>query len=72
MTPSLGDVGMAHGDIDGFLRQIGETHGVKLGELAGPMRYAVTGRAASASLFELLSALPWDVVEPRLKKLETL
>ncbi len=69
-TPSLHDVGMAHGDIDGFLRQLGETHGVKLGELAGPMRYAVTGRAASASLFELMSTLPWDVIESRLKKLE--
>lgn len=69
-TPSLGDLGMAHGDVDGFLRQLSEVHGVKLGELAGPMRVAVTGRAASASLFELMTALPWDVIEPRLKKLE--
>ncbi len=69
-VPALTDVGMGHNDLDGFFRQICETHGVKLGDLMAPMRVALTGRTASASIFDLVSALPWDVVEPRLKKLE--
>lgn len=71
-SPSLGDAGITHTDVDAYLRQVGEQHGVKLGDLVQPMRLAVTGRMVSASLFELLPILPWDVVEPRLRKIETL
>jgi glutamyl-tRNA synthetase len=69
---SLGDIGMSHTEIDAFLRQVSEQHGVKLGDLAQPIRLVVTGRLVSAGLFELLSLMPWDVVEARLKKIETL
>lgn len=70
--PSLNDIGITHSDIDALLRQIGEQHGVKLGDLTQPMRLTVTGRLVSAGLFELLSVLPWDVLEARLKKIEGL
>jgi glutamyl-tRNA synthetase len=70
--PSLADAGMTPSDIDGFLRQVSEQHGVKLGDLAQPMRLAVTGRMVSAGLFEVLSVLPWDVVSARLGKVATL
>ncbi len=66
--PSLGDIGMGHTEIDAFLRQVCETRGIKLGDLAQPMRLAVTGRIVSAGLFEVLATLPFDVVEPRLRK----
>jgi glutamyl-tRNA synthetase len=69
-SPSLGTLGMSHTDIDAFLRQVGEQHGVKLGDLTQPMRLAVTGRMVSAGLFELLEFLPWDLVEARLRKVE--
>jgi glutamyl-tRNA synthetase len=69
--PSLLDQGMSHVEVDAFLRQVGEQHGVKLGDLAQPIRLAVTGRLVSAGLFELLSILPWDVVRARLRKIET-
>ncbi len=71
-VPSLGDVGIHHQEVDAFLRQVGEKFGVKLGDLAQPMRLTVTGRMVSAGLFELLALMPWDVVEPRLRKIETL
>ena len=71
-SASLQDVGVTHTEVDALLRQIGEQHGVKLGDLAQPIRLTVTGRLVSAGLFELLSLLPWDVVEPRLRKVETL
>ena len=71
-SPALIDLGMDHEQIDAWLRQVGTVHGVKLGDLAQPMRLTVTGRLVSAGLFELLSVLPWDVVEPRLRKVESL
>jgi glutamyl-tRNA synthetase len=71
-SPSLGDLGLHATDIDAFLREVGERHGVKLGDLAQPMRLAVTGRLVSAGLFELLVALPWDVVKSRLDKVAAL
>jgi glutamyl-tRNA synthetase len=69
---SLADAGIGHTDVDAILRQVSEQHGVKLGDLAQPVRLTVTGRLVSAGLFELISILPWDVVQPRLKKVETL
>ena len=71
-TPTLHDLGMSAPDIDQYLRALGERHGVKLGDLAQPMRLCVTGRLVSAGLFELLTLLPWDVVGPRLQKVESL
>ncbi len=70
--PSLRDQGMGHTDVDTYLRQVASTHGIKLGDFAQPIRLVLTGRMASAGLFELLSILPWDTVEARLKKIETL
>ncbi|MBC7690735.1 MAG: glutamate--tRNA ligase [Methylotenera sp.] len=69
---SLGDIGMSHADIDAYLRQICEQKTLKLGDLASPMRLAVSGRAASAGLFDLMAVLPWTVVEARLRKVDTL
>jgi len=71
-SPNLGSLGMDHTGVDQFLRQICEQHGVKLGDLTQPMRLTVTGRSVSAGLFDLLPVLPWDVVEPRLRKVATL
>lgn len=70
--PSLGDAGMHHAEVDAYLKQVSEQFGVKLGDLAQPLRLAVTGRLVSAGLFELLAVLPWDGVEPRLKKVALL
>jgi glutamyl-tRNA synthetase len=67
-SPSLGDAGMSHEDIDAFIRQMATEHGLKLGDLAPPMRLTVTGRMVSAGLFDLMAVLPWDVVEPRLRQ----
>ncbi len=71
-SPSLADLGMSHTDVDAFLRQISEQHGVKLGDLTQPMRLVVTGRMVSAGLFDLMALLPWDVVAARLKRVDIL
>jgi glutamyl-tRNA synthetase len=71
-SPSLGDAGMTHEEVDQCLRAEGEKVGVKLGDLAQPMRLAVTGRMVSAGLFELIPLLPWDLVAARLRQVEKL
>ena len=71
-APSLGDAGLNTTEIDTLLRQVGEQHGVKLGDLAQPMRLTVTGRMVSAGLFDVMTLLPWDVLEARLQKIEQL
>ncbi|MGK5088054.1 glutamate--tRNA ligase [Bdellovibrionota bacterium FG-2] len=70
--PTLSDIGMGHAEIEQFLRQLCDQHGVKLGDLTGPMRLTLTGRSVSAGLFELLGVLPWDVVQARLRNVESL
>ena len=70
-SASLEAAGLGATDIDALLRQIGDQHGVKLGDLAQPMRLAMTGALVSAGLFELLSLLPWKLVEARLRSIET-
>jgi glutamyl-tRNA synthetase len=70
--PSLSDIGVDHTAVDAFLRVIGEQHSVKLGDLAQPMRLLVTGRMVSASLFDVMAVLPWDVVQSRLEKAQSL
>lgn len=71
-SPALEDLGMGHTEIDAYLRQISEQRGLKLGDLVQPMRFVVTGRLVSASLFELMAILPWDLMEARLKKVAEL
>lgn len=71
-APSLGDLGISHVEVDAALRQWSEKYGIKLGELAEPMRLCVTGRLVSAGLFEVLPLLPWDVVAPRLEQAASL
>jgi glutamyl-tRNA synthetase len=61
---------MTPADIDAYFRQLGVEHGLKLGDLAQPVRLAVTGRLVSAGLFEVLSLLPWPTVEARLRRIQ--
>ena len=37
-SATLGQSGMGHAEVDAFLRQVGDKHGVKLGDLTQPMR----------------------------------
>jgi glutamyl-tRNA synthetase len=69
---NLSVIGMNHEAVDAYLRQIGEQHGVKLGDLTQPMRLLVTGRMVSAGLFDLMAILPWEQVEARLRRVAEL
>jgi glutamyl-tRNA synthetase len=51
----LGD--WTHGEIEEATRAYGEKAGIKLGKAAQPLRAALTGRAASPGIFEVMEAL---------------
>lgn len=69
----LRDRGVGHADVDQALRSLGEKHGVKLGDLTGPARLCVTGKAVSgAGLFDLIPILPWKDVRARLAQAASL
>ena len=68
-SPALEDASVGHAEIDALLKRVSEKHAVKLGDLMQPVRLCMTGRLVSgAGLFDLLYLMPWDVLEPRLKK----
>jgi glutamyl-tRNA synthetase len=46
-----------HGVLEQCIRQVAETEGVKLGKLAQPLRAALTGRATSPGIFDVLVLL---------------
>ena len=68
---ALSDAGLTHTDVDGVLRQICEKNSLKLGDLAQPMRLAVTGKLVSPGLFDLMEVLPWRILEERLVKVQS-
>lgn len=44
-------------DLEQGLREVAEIHGLKLGKLAQPLRVALTGRAVSPSVFDIMEVL---------------
>jgi glutamyl-tRNA synthetase len=49
-----------HDDIDAAVREVAETNGLKLGKLAQPLRAALTGKATSPGIFDVLVLLGKD------------
>jgi glutamyl-tRNA synthetase len=47
----------SHGDIEAAARAYAETAGIKLGKAAQPLRAAITGRAVSPGIFEVMEVL---------------
>ena len=65
-SPTLAIAGLDHAEIEGIIKSVCETSGVKLGDLMQPARLFVTGRMNSVSMFELLPLMPWPTLEARL------
>jgi glutamyl-tRNA synthetase len=58
----------AHAPLEGVFKQVIEEEGLKMGQLAQPVRLAVTGRTASPGLFEVIELLGRDRTLARLRK----
>lgn len=62
---SLPDI--SHESIDGLFRSIMESRGSKLGQVAQPVRVALTGRTVSPGIFEVMDILGRDKIVRRLR-----
>ncbi|MBW2623429.1 MAG: glutamate--tRNA ligase [Deltaproteobacteria bacterium] len=54
--------------LEDVFKDLIETHEIKLGEIAQPVRVALTGRTASPGLFEIMSILGKELVTDRIQK----
>ena len=54
-------------DIDGLFKAIMSNKGLKMGQVAQPVRVALTGRAVSPGIFEVIDILGKDKVVRRLR-----
>jgi glutamyl-tRNA synthetase len=57
LIDALKEVPWATADLEQAVRHFAHQEGVKLGQVAQPLRAALTGSAASPSIFEVLVAL---------------
>ena len=57
LTPQLQNVTWERHELEGLLNSFAEERGLKFGQLAGPLRAALAGRAATPSVFDMMMVL---------------
>ncbi|GAA6148900.1 glutamate--tRNA ligase [Pseudooceanicola nitratireducens] len=57
LTPHLQNATWTRQDLEALLNSFAEDRGVKFGQLAGPLRAALAGRAATPSVFDMMTVL---------------
>jgi glutamyl-tRNA synthetase len=67
LTDTFRNVTWQHNELDALLRGFAEDQGLKLGKVMQPLRAALTGRAVSPSVFEVLEILGRDESIARLE-----
>jgi glutamyl-tRNA synthetase len=60
LTPHLQNANWTRDGIETLATQFAETHGMKFGKLAGPLRAALAGRSATPSVFDMMLVLGRD------------
>jgi glutamyl-tRNA synthetase len=60
LTPQLQNATWTRDGIETLANQFAETHGMKFGKLAGPLRAALAGRSATPSVFDMMLVLGRD------------
>ncbi|GAW34825.1 glutamate--tRNA ligase [Roseovarius sp. A-2] len=60
LTPQLQNANWTRDGIETLATQFAETHGMKFGKLAGPIRAALAGRSATPSVFDMMLVLGRD------------
>jgi glutamyl-tRNA synthetase len=71
LTPHLRNASWDRDTLEGIVTAIAETHALKLGKLAGPLRAALAGRAVSPSVFDMMLVLGRDETLARLEDAAT-
>ncbi|MEJ6401706.1 glutamate--tRNA ligase [Yoonia sp. 2307UL14-13] len=67
LTPHLQNASWTRDALEGVVASVAETHDMKLGKLAGPLRAALAGRAVTPSVFDMMLVLGQDETIARLQ-----
>ena len=57
MTPQLQSASWTRDALEAVANSVAEAHGIGFGKLAGPLRAALAGRAATPSVFDMMLVL---------------
>lgn len=60
LTPQLQNANWDREALEGVVTAVAESHGLKLGKLAGPLRAALAGKTATPSVFDMMLVLGRD------------
>ncbi|MBT8460019.1 MAG: glutamate--tRNA ligase [Boseongicola sp.] len=71
LTPHLQNVSWSRDALEGVVQSLAEAHDTKLGKLAGPLRAALSGRAVSPSVFDMMLVLGREETVQRLRDATT-
>ena len=71
LTPHLQNASWTRDALEGVVQSLAEAHDTKLGKLAGPLRAALSGRAVSPSVFDMMLVLGRDETVQRLRDATT-
>ncbi len=66
LTPHLQNASWSRADLEHLMNRFAEEKGTKFGKLAGPLRAALAGRAATPSVFDMMLVLGRDETLARL------
>ncbi len=67
LTPHLQNASWTRDALEGVVASVAETHDMKLGKLAGPLRAALAGRAVTPSVFDMMLVLGQNETVARLQ-----
>ena len=67
LTPQLQTASWERGTLEDILNRFAEAHDTKFGKLAGPLRAALSGRAVTPSVFDMMLVLGRDETLARLQ-----
>ncbi len=67
LTPQLQNASWSKDILEGIVASTAEAHDMKLGKLAGPLRAALSGRAVSPSMFDMMLVLGQEETIARLQ-----
>ncbi|SMX28775.1 Glutamate--tRNA ligase [Pelagimonas phthalicica] len=71
LTPQLQNASWSRDDLETVLNRFAEENGMKFGKLAGPLRAALAGRAATPSVFDMMLVLGKETSLERLTQAAT-
>ncbi len=67
LTPQLQNASWSRDALEGIVTSVAEAHDIKMGKLAGPLRAALSGRAITPSVFDMMLVLGPDETIARIK-----